>query len=97
MKINIFTCKRVCFAEFLDIFLSSGGTSISTAVCLCVCVSGAQCWRPICTFWNTAFDSGTGGPIIEDIVTSNARAWMSNAKLRFFTLAEQCHTHEILI
>ena len=53
--------------------------------------------RPICTFWNTAFDSGTGGLIIENIVTSNARAWMSNATVRFFTLAEQCHTHEILI
>ena len=32
-----------------------------------------------------------------DIFTSNARAWLSNATLRLFTLAEQCHTHEILI
>ena len=29
--------------------------------------------------------------------TSNAGAWMSNAILRFFSLAEQHHTHEFLI
>ena len=31
------------------------------------------------------------------VVTSNAGAWLSNATLRFFSLAEQCHTQEFLI
>ena len=38
-------------------------------------------------------DSGSGIPLIQDSVTSNAGAWLSNATLRFFNLAEQCHTH----
>ena len=31
------------------------------------------------------------------IVTSNAGTWLSNATLRFCSLAEQCHTHDFLI
>ena len=34
--------------------------------------------------------------LIKDIISSNAGAWLSNATLRFFSLAEQCHTHEFL-
>ena len=30
--------------------------------------------------------------LIQDIATSNAGAWLSNATLRFFRLVEQCHT-----
>ena len=35
--------------------------------------------------------------LIQDIITSNAGAWLINATLRIFCLAEQCHTHKILI
>ena len=34
--------------------------------------------------------------LIQDFITSNAGAWLSNATLRFFGLTEQCHTREIL-
>ena len=33
--------------------------------------------------------------LIQDFITSNAGAWPSTATLRFFCLAEQCHTHEL--
>ena len=36
-------------------------------------------------------------PIIKYIVTINVEAWLSNATLRFFCLAELCHTHESFI
>merc|ERR1711875_35564 len=39
-------------------------------------------------FWHTAF---------QDIVTSNAGAWLSSATLRFSSLAEQCHTQKIYL
>ena len=41
-----------------------------------------------------ALVSGSGSDIhlIRDIVPSNARAWLNNATLRFFSLAEQGHT-----
>ena len=29
---------------------------------------------------------------IQDMVTSNAGAWLSDSTLRFFSFAEQCHT-----
>ena len=37
---------------------------------------------------------GSGIQLIQVIVTSNAGAWLSNATLKFFSLAKQCHTHE---
>ena len=43
------------------------------------------------------FGSGSGVPLSQDVVTSNGGAWLSNATLRFFSLAEQCHTQEFLI
>ena len=36
--------------------------------------------------------SGSGIQPIQDIVTSNAGAWLSNAILRLFMVAEQCRT-----
>ena len=42
------------------------------------------------------FGSGSGVPLSQDVVTSNGGAWLSNATLRFFSLAEQCHIHEFL-
>ena len=46
------------------------------------------------TFGTNFFGDGSGVPLIQDIVNSNARTWlsMSSTKLRFFSLAEQCHT-----
>ena len=38
------------------------------------------------------FGSGSGIPLSQDVVTSNGGAWLSNATLRFFRLAEHCHT-----
>ena len=35
---------------------------------------------------------GSGVQLIQVIVTSNAGAWLSNATLKFFSLAEPCHT-----
>ena len=36
-------------------------------------------------------------PLIQDIVPSNFGAWLSNASLRFFSLAEQCHTRILML
>ena len=41
--------------------------------------------------------SGSDIPLIQDIEPSNSRARLSHATLRFFSLAEQCHTSEFLI
>ena len=43
------------------------------------------------------FCSGSGLPLLGEIVTSNSGAWLRNTTLRFCNLTEQCHTHEILI
>ena len=40
--------------------------------------------------------SGSGVPLSQDIVASNAVAWLSNATLRCFSLAEKGHTQKIL-
>ena len=40
-----------------------------------------------------ASGSGSGTPLIQDIVTSNVGVWLSNATLRFFDLAELCPTY----
>ena len=34
--------------------------------------------------------------LIQDLVTSYAKAWLSNAAFKFFSLDEQCHTHIFL-
>ena len=41
-----------------------------------------------------AMGSGSGSdiPLIQDIEPSNGRAHLNHATLRFFSLAEQCHT-----
>ena len=36
-------------------------------------------------------------PLLQDIVTINTGAWLSNVTLKFFNLAEQCRTREFLI
>ena len=36
--------------------------------------------------------SGSDIPLIQDIEPSSSRARLSHAKLRFYSLAEQCHT-----
>ena len=41
--------------------------------------------------------SGFDIPLIQDFVASNAEAWMSNATLRFLSLAEQCHTQKFYL
>ena len=42
------------------------------------------------------YGSGSGIPLIQVIVISNAGAWLNNAILRSFSLAEQCHTQKCL-
>ena len=41
--------------------------------------------------------SGSGKPLIQDIEPSNVRARLSHATLRFFSLAEQCHTQKFYL
>ena len=38
-----------------------------------------------------------GIPLIKDIVTSIAGAWLSNATLSFSSLAEQCNTQHFYV
>ena len=64
-------------------------------VCLSVCLS--QIFTMISLIEAVVFGIGSGVPLSQDIVTSNGGAWLSNATLRFFSLAEQCHTHEFFI
>ena len=40
----------------------------------------------------TSFNVAVGIPVVSYIIASNAVAWLYNAILRFFGLAEQCHT-----
>ena len=56
-------------------------------VCVSVCVS-KNCYHqnPLVS------GSGSGIPLIKDIESSNSRARLSHATLRFFSLAEQCLT-----
>ena len=46
-----------------------------------------------------AFGSGFGFGIslIQDIITSNAETWLSNATLRYFSLGEQCNTQNFYL
>ena len=44
-----------------------------------------------------ASGSGSGKPFIQDIEPSNSRARLSHATLRFFNLAEQCHTKKFYL
>ena len=41
--------------------------------------------------------SGSDIPLIQDIEPSNVRARLSHATLRFFSLAEQCHTQNFYL
>ena len=41
--------------------------------------------------------SGSNKPVIRDIGPSNSRALLSHATLRFFSLAEQCHTQKFYL
>ena len=62
------------------------------SVCLSVCVS--QIYTMISLAEALVFGSGSGVPLSQDIFTSNGGAWLSNATLRIFRLAEQCHTQK---
>ena len=42
------------------------------------------------------YESGSDTPLIQDIVPSNAGAWLINATHRIFRLAEQSHTQHFL-
>ena len=74
---------------------------------MCVCVV----WLAALFFWsfsvtnflgfllaNTLVSgSGSGIPLIQDIEPSNSRDRLSHATLRFFSLAEQCHTQNFYL
>ena len=44
-----------------------------------------------------ASGSGSGILLIQDVEPSNSRARLSHATLRFFSLAEQCHTQKFYV
>ena len=65
------------------------------SVCVFVCVS--QIFTMISLVEALVLGIGPGIPLSQDIITINGGAWLSNATLRFFSLAEQCHTHKFFI
>ena len=64
-------------------------------VCLSVCVS--QFFTMITLVETLFFGSGSGVPLSQNIVTSNGGIWLTNATLRFLSLAKQCHTHDFFL
>ena len=80
--LRFFSLAKQCHTQIF----SCGATLCLT---LCVCPSGL---RFLVTSLEVVQRNYT-----HHIVTSNAGAWLSNDTLRYFSLAEQCHTHKFFI
>ena len=66
-------------------------------VCVCVCLCSVFPVFFCNKFSRLLIDSGSGIPLIQDIEPSNSRDRLSHATLRFFSLADQCHTQNLYL
>ena len=88
--------------RLLQTFLSSaylvspGPTSHKSKVFLCVFYSESN-FLGIQLAIAMVSGSGSDIPLIQDTEPSNPRAWLSHAKIRFFSLTEQCHTQKLYL